>query len=341
MSLTPKINKGKTFPLKECASCHGTFNGDQYAPTKSFLYPDGTIPICDSFLDNLINSKEGDWKIVDKICQMIDIPFIPSEWAKIYNANKIGAFHRYAEVFMSSEYDGLNWEDYFKQYKDLQGAGRLESELPLISEEKRQQQRERWGHNYDDDALDYLEGLYTGLMTTQNINGTLQVDQAIKLCKISYTIDQRIEEGADFDKLLGSYDKLVKIAEFTPKNAKNLNDFDTVGEVLRWMEKKGFHNQFYDNVTKDIVDETMKNIENYNQRLYVNESGIGEQISNRIENLKAAREMEQRADANLKDESYYGTDQDYDLDKFDTEGYNDLFKDDGNFDPESGGDCDV
>jgi len=42
--------------------------------------------------------------------------------------------------------------------------------------------------------------------------------------------------------LLGSYDKLVKIAEFTPKNAKNANDFDSVGELFRWLEKRGWKN---------------------------------------------------------------------------------------------------
>jgi molybdopterin converting factor small subunit len=77
---------------------------------------------------------------------------------------------------------------------------------------------------------------------------------------MSYEIDCRIREGADFDKLLASYDKLVKTAEFTPKNVKNINDFDSVGELIKWLEKKGWRNKFYDNVTRDVVDETIKNI---------------------------------------------------------------------------------
>lgn len=120
--------------------------------------------------------------------------------------------------------------------------------------------QERWGANYDDEALDYLDHLYNGLMSTQNVNGALQNDQAIKICKLSYEIDSRIREGTDFDKVLASYDKLVKTAEFTPKNVKNVNDFDTIGELIRWLEKKGWRCNFYDNVTKDVVDETIKNI---------------------------------------------------------------------------------
>lgn len=68
---------------------------------------------------------------------------------------------------------------------------------------------------------------------TQNINGDLQHDQAIKICKISYELDCRIREGADFDKMLSSYDKLIKTAEFTPKNVKNASDFESVGELCK------------------------------------------------------------------------------------------------------------
>jgi hypothetical protein len=150
-------------------------------------------------------------------------------------------------------------------------------------------------------------------MTTQNVNGALQVDQAKKICKMSYEVDRRIDEGSDFDKLLSSYDKLVKAAEFTPKNVKNINDFDTFGEAIKWLEKNGWRNTFYDNVTRDIVDESMKNFQNFNQRLYTNESSMPEEIARRIEALKITAKMEQ--------ENYYGTDKEYDLDAFEREGY--------------------
>ena len=161
-------------------------------------------------------------------------------------------------------------------------------------------------------------------MTTQNVNGALQVDQALKICKMSYEIDCRIREGADFDKILASYDKLVKTAEFTPKNVKNINDFDSVGELIKWLEKRGWKNTFYDDVSRDIVDETMQNFQAFNQRLYTNESGIGEQITERLNNLKSVALIEQ--------ESYYGTNTEYDLDEYENEGYSQLVLEE-EFDP--------
>jgi hypothetical protein len=157
--------------------------------------------------------------------------------------------------------------------------------LPRLKEEKLLKLRSKWGEKYDEEQLFYLENLYDGILLSQHVNGGLQVDQAKKLCKTSLEIDERIKRGAEYDKLLASYDKLVKIADFTPRNVKNAADFDSVGELFHWLEKRGWKNDFYDDVTRDIVDETLKNIQSYNQRLYVNETGIGEEITRRIESL--------------------------------------------------------
>ena len=136
---------------------------------------------------------------------------------------------------------------------------------------------------------------------------------------MSYEIDRRIEEGTDFDKLLTSYDKLVKAAEFTPKNVKNINDFDTFGEAAKWMEKNGWRNRFYDSVSRDIVDETIKNFQSFVQRLYTNESNIGDEVTRRMEALKNVAALE-------KGDNYYGTDAEHDLDSFEREGYEMTFE---------------
>lgn len=319
MGLQPNIARRRSFALKQCNRCGGSFTSDAFAPTKSIFYADGALPVCNSCIETYLVDADFDWREVDKLCQWADIPFVPKEWERLHEMNGDQVFAVYAEVFAQSEYEGLGWDDYYKAFKDLKASGDIDDELPGIADKKREQLQERWGANYDDEALRYLENLYNGLMTTQNVNGALQVDQAIKICKMSYEIDNRIREGADFDKLLSSYDKLVKAAEFTPKNVKNINDFDSVGELIKWLEKRGWRNTFYDGVTRDIVDETIKNFQNFNQRLYTNESGIGEQITERINALKQAKQIE--------DETYYGTNKEYDLDNYDNEGYAQLVKD--------------
>ena len=324
MGLQPDIARRRSFALKTCNRCQAPQTPESFAPTKSIFYADGALPICNSCIESYLEDVEFDWGEVNKLCQYADIPFVPKEWERMRELNGSNAFPKYAEVFAQSEYEDLGWSEYFEAFRALKASGELDDELPGIADKKRQKLQERWGANYDDEALRYLENLYNGLMTTQNVNGALQIDQALKICKMSYEIDCRIREGADFDKLLSSYDKLVKAAEFTPKNVKNINDFDSVGELIKWLEKRGWHNTFYDDVSRDIVDETMQNFQAFNQRLYTNESGIGEQITERLNNLKNV--------ALIEKESYYGTDSEYDLDNYENDGYSQLILDE-EFDP--------
>lgn len=315
--MKPNIPKQrKPFILKTCSRCNGSFGPDAFSETKSFFYKDGYLPICNSCIEEYLVENNFDWEAVDKVCQYADIPFVPSEFERLHEMNGDKVFPVYAKVFLSSDYNGLDWGVYFRKFKELKEAGLIDDELPVIKEKKLSQLKEKWGANYDEEELHYLEGLYDGMLQTQNVNGALQDDQAKKLCKISLEIDSRIREGSDFDKILSSYDKLVKVAEFTPKNVKNATDFDSVGEIFRWLEKRGWVNKFYDGVTQDVVDETMKNIMNFNQRLYVNESGITEEIERRLSALKNAQELE----------NYYNTDKEYDLDEYDNAGYDELMK---------------
>ena len=288
--------------------------------TKSCLFPSGYINICTDCLAKILEEDDYSWNAMDRICQYLDIPFEPTKYEDLRSTNTAAELLRaYNMIYFSEDYERIDWGSYNESYKELAARGALVDVVPILGDEERRKLQEKWGMNYDEEALRYLETLYDGMLLTQNINGALQGDQAIKICKISYEIDCRIREGEDFDKLLASYDKLVKTGEFTPKNVKNASDFESMGELCRWLEKKGFVNQFYDGETRDIVDETIKNIQSWNQRLYTNESGIGDEISQRIQSLKTAAELE----------NYYDLDQDVEsYDDYENEGFERLFKDD-------------
>lgn len=316
MGLQPNIIKDAPFVVKKCNTCGGSYGPESFVKTKSFFYPDGYLPICADCIEEILEGNNFNWKIVDKLCQYADIPFVPREFERLHKMNGNKVFPIYAELFLSKEYEGLDWETYFLEFKELEKAGIISEELPILKEKRRKELKDKWGYNYDDEELNYLENLYEGLIATQNVSGALQNDQALKICKISLNLDSKIREGEDFDKMMSSYDKLVKTAEFTPKNVKNASDFESMGELVHWLEEKGFKNKFYDNVTRDIVDETIKNIQSYNQRLYTNESNIGDEITRRIEALKTAKDLE----------NYYTTEQEYDLEEFENEGYEELFK---------------
>lgn len=325
MALAPKIKKSSNFSFKQCERCKGTFGSENFTQTNSYFFKDGSLPICNSCITDFLREADFDWRAVDKVCQWADLPWVPKEWERLREMNtEENIWGVYAAIFKGEEYVTIGWDDYYAQFKTLKEQGIIEDELPLLKDEKFNKLKEKWGANYDEEELIYLEDLYNGILKTQNVNGALQTKQAQQLCMISLELESRIRAGSDFDKLLTSYDKLVKVAEFTPKNAKNASDFDSVGELFRWLEKRGWKNKFFDGVTRDIVDETIKNIQSYNQRLYTNESSIGEEITRRLEALKSAKEQE----------NFYDTNREYDLDEFENDGFEKLFKEDEEFEVE-------
>ena len=308
------------FEEKKCECCGRAKSSLSYLPTNSFLFPSGYINICTDCLGKRLMVDES-WEVMDKICQYLDIPFDLKKFEELKKTHEDAPaqlLQAYVIQFGGKEYEGIDWSSYEDAYKELEARGALVDAVPGLAEEERRKLQEKWGYNYDEEALNYLENLYDGLLLTQNINGALQGDQALKICKISYEIDCRIREGADFDKLLASYDKLVKTGEFTPKNVKNASDFESMGELCRWLEKRGFINPFYDGETRDIVDETIKNIQSWNQRLYTNESGIGDEITQRIQALKTAAELENYYDLNQDDT---------DFDNYENQGFEELYAD--------------
>ena len=297
-----------------CNRCGRELGAEHFSKTRSPFFPDGLLPTCNECLTGYLKNRDYSWDSIDKLCQWADIPFIVKEWERLLEMNSPDTIWEvYARVFQAECYEELGWDSYHKQYKRLKEVGLIEDEIPLLHEKKLNDLRRKWGPNYDDDDLYQLEDLYKGLLATQNVNGALQIDQAQKLCKLSLEIDSRIRAGdKDVDKFLSSYDKLVKTGEFTPKNAKNASNFDSFAELAYWLEKRGKQNRFYDGTTRDVIDEAIKNIENYNQRLYINEGGIGDEITKRLQILQ---------NVNNDETDSYGLEHHEDLDDYDAAAY--------------------
>lgn len=303
------------FLLKTCTTCGTDKANNGFFSTKSPFYKDGVLNVCKDCISKMLKEHPNDLNFANKLCQWADIPFNPTEWIQLYETNKENTFAIYHSLYSADERADIPWLDYNEKWKEALKRGTLEDELDFFSAEKFKQLQLKWGVNYDQEEINYLEQLMIGMLQTQNINGKLQMDQAIKLCKVSLIIDQKIRAGEDFKDLLTNYDKLVKIADFTPKNVKNANDFDSAGEICAFLEKTGWVNKYYDGVDRDIVDKTMKNIQAWIRHLYINETGIADDIQNRIEALKAAKDLENQTDMGTAEELDSFSDEAYDIDE--------------------------
>ena len=272
--------------FRRCTSCKEEKPAVEFARTRCRYFSDGYLPLCNRCLDTIIKTAPVDnrWNEVNKMCQWADVPFIPSEWEKIYKGYSENWFGKYISIFNAKEFETISWRDYNDIYIKLHQNNELVNEIPGYEDVKYEKLLKKWGP-YERSELDQLENLFNETLNTQNVTTGNQIDQLKKICKTSLLIDQKIEAGAPYKDLMDSYEKLIKAADLTPKNTKNSNDFDSMGEIFDYLEQKGWMNKFYDGARRDEVDETIKNIQNWTRKLCIGESTLTEEILQKLNNL--------------------------------------------------------
>ena len=310
MIIDPLKNRVKPTSFKSCSTCGGLYSIEDFAFTHSMFYPDNHLPMCNDCVKKHLQSEGWNWEAVDKLCQYAGIPFIVSEWDRLYQQYGDDTWAFYAKVFKEQEYQNLGWDNYYKQYLQLRAAGLIESEIPELQDEYWHKLQVKWGANYSHDELEELEELLKGLQASQNIVGAVQINASLMWCKLSLLANSAIR-GADkdLDKILASMEKVIKMGNFTAKNIKNNADFDSWGEFAVWLERRGLLNTFYDGATRDVIDETLKSMEHFNQSLYINESGLGDEITSR----KAALAL----DEDTPEQPVYGIDKQFSREELD------------------------
>ena len=61
--------------------------------------------------------------------------------------------------FRQEEYKRLHWDQYNEVYLQLEEENRVEDAVPELRDKKLNDMRRKWGMNYDEEQLEYLENL--------------------------------------------------------------------------------------------------------------------------------------------------------------------------------------
>lgn len=275
---------------KICLRCGQDKTPSNYIALNHNLLLGDSMPVCRNCVNEIL-AADSSWDTVNKICQIINIPFIPEEWEKLAAVKGKDAFSCYCSLFRQKEYETLEWKEYNELYLRLKEKDKVENALPETQKRIIKQLRKKWGDQYDEQQLDYLEHLHKGMLETSNVVGVLNEDQALKLCRYSLILEEKIRQGDDISKDLKAYNDLIEIANLSPKLIKSEDDFEGVSDLMSYMEALGFKPKYNVDVKRDEVDSLIQSTKAYARYLYVNESGIGEEIRERIESLKIAAQM--------------------------------------------------
>ena len=270
--------------MKKCIQC-GKVKED-FLPTKSAFF-DGTSSICNSCLENYLGNCE-DFTKASKLCQWLDVSFDPNNWIALLKANGPKTYLAYFQLYSSRQDTSVDWTAVNAIWSKYSENAQMSKNIHINNELELQSLKNTWGENWTASQLKYLERFYDDMERTQNINTAIQRDNARKMAKLSLQLDEMIEKndkGADIKSIVAASDQLAKAADFTTKSAKNIGDFDSVGELFKWLEKKGWQNPHYDWKDRDDVDMVMNNLQRYTKRIVLGESNIAADLENKIKSL--------------------------------------------------------
>lgn len=288
---------------RKCPKCKQDHGESDYLATSSPFHPGGRSIYCIDCLERMVPAD--DLAAVDKLMQWLDWPFLVDQWTKLHKSAKERTLHLYAKMLddRKQSYNfNLDWQSVNNQWREEEAMGTLADFVDGATEAFMLKMARKWPCETDRTIEDYhyLEDLYNDLLTTQNLVTATQRDDAKRLCEIGLIINKKLRSGLDAKNEMAMYHNIIKAEGFEPKNSKNLGDFDSVGELFTWLEKRGWKPKWHTE-PQDSVDFTMKSIQNYLKRLIQGEAAIGDQVEDRRKQLELAAKLESEGQYTMSD----------------------------------------
>ena len=294
---------------RKCLRCKQEKPEYEYAATPSKFFPAHRSLICTSCLETLV--PQDNLGEVDRLCRYLDVPFDLNKWTQLYKIHKDHTLTAYFNTLLDDHYSALQWADENERWRLARKEEVIDDEIEVLSEARLRKLKKTWSSVYTTDELIFLDEYYNLIVATQNVSTPILQHYARDLCEIELRIKKGLREGADIKKDMDARDNIIKIAHFEASNAKNAADFESIGELMVYYGKKGWHPKWHQE-PQDSIDFMMENIQNYLKRLVINEGNFAEQVEdkreryNMTERLEAieneAVEFDETADIEYEDE---------------------------------------
>lgn len=275
---------------RKCLRCKQEKPEYNYASTPSKFFPGHRSLICTQCLETMV--PQDNLGEVDRLCRYLDVPFDLNKWTELYKIHGDHTLTAYFNTLLDDHYSALQWSDENERWRLARQEGTIDDEIEEISAAKMRRLKKDWSPAYKPDELLFLEDYYDSIMATQNVSTPILKHYARDLCEIELRIKKGLREGLDIKKDMDARDNIIKIAKFEASNAKNAADFESVGELMVYYGKKGWHPKWHME-PQDSVDFTMENIQNYLKRLVMNEGNFAEQVEDKREHYNLTERLEE------------------------------------------------
>ena len=153
----------------------------------------------------------------------------------------------------------------------------------------------KWGRMYKPSEWIELEKTYQEMEMSFDIQDADTKNTLILICKTNLKMNQALDCGdvEGYQKLSKVSNDLRKSAKFTAaQNKEEKNDYvDSVGELVTMCERQGFIPRFATDIPQDKVDITLKDMNNYINKLVTQDLGFGQQIEDALKKIQIQQQM--------------------------------------------------
>ena len=275
---------------RKCLRCKQEKPEYEYAATPSKFFPGHRSLICTSCLETLV--PQDNLGEVDRLCRYLDVPFDLNKWTQLYKIHKDHTLTAYFNTLLDDHYQALQWSDENERWRLARQEDVIDDEIEALSEAKLRRLKKTWSALYTPDELLFLDEYYNLIVATQNVSTPILQHYARDLCEIELRIKKGLRNGDDIKKDMDARDNIIKIAHFEASNAKNAADFESIGELMVYYGKKGWHPKWHQE-PQDSIDFMMENIQNYLKRIVINEGNFAEQVEDKRERYNMTERLEQ------------------------------------------------
>jgi hypothetical protein len=211
---------------------------------------------------------------VDKMCQYLDLPFDANKWVEMEkDYEKLGPLLLdYCFAMRNGEYQDSDWQQVNSLWKKAREYNGLVDKMTVMHSDLLLYLRKKWGSSSDLMLDDYLrmEEYERHTLSHYPFKDEARKDVIRKLAKISVLSDKSITAGNTKDAVsyLQAYNTLMKELGIGNEIANNEDSINTLSELVSYLEKKGFVLNYRINESRDIVDKTLENMQQYVRRLF-------------------------------------------------------------------------
>lgn len=262
--------------------------------TSEMLQPRGRGMWCFKCMGEYIEDYHNLEKVED-ICRHLGIAFFPDEWIRLAEEWKIVPtrhyFNLYADLPMK---DKTDWRSTKELWKKKIETGTVGADVDALREIHHKEMEIKWRGNYSYEDYLWLEEYENSMMASYVIEGREKIDRLRKLCKLSLQAEMLMDSGEDSSKVMKSYNDILKASNFDEHIRNNQGMVTSISEMCKVMEDQGFRPSFHNSTPKDIVDYTIKDMQEFNKRLIAGEPTIQDEVAAKLKkaelNVKTAEE---------------------------------------------------